>query len=172
MSRRGTARCRRGQALRLDRRTIGIWVQRWSHRFPPGGNLLWRAADDARGPGLNDRLQLEVHDFEVSVLTGIYSEETHLPQPLLISMTVDLDCPAHFGHDTPLSASKNYLDLKRAATLPEGVHFTLIEGVADHIAQTLLREDSRVQTVKVKIVKLAISEQGEAIGMTLVRHRR
>ncbi len=89
-------------------------------------------------------------------------------------MTVDLDCPAHFSADTPLSASKNYLDLKRAATtaLPEGVHFTLIEGVADHIAQTLLREDSRIQRVEVKIVKLAISEQGEAIGMTLVRHRR
>lgn len=123
---------------------------------------------------LTDRLQLEVHDFEVSVLTGIYSEETHLPQPLLISMTVDLDCPAHFAPDTPLSASKNYLDLKRAATsaLPEGVHFTLIEGVADHIAQTLLREDARVQRVQVKIVKLAISEAGEAIGMTLVRHRR
>lgn len=89
-------------------------------------------------------------------------------------MTVDLDCPAHFAPDTPLSASKNYLDLKRAATsaLPEGVHFTLIEGVADHIARTLLREDSRIQRVQVKIVKLAISEQGEAIGMTLVRHRQ
>lgn len=123
---------------------------------------------------LNDRLELEVHGFEVSVLTGIYSEETHLPQPLLISMTVELECPAHFAPDTPLSASKNYLDLKRAATtaLPEGVHFTLIEGVADHIAQTLLQEDPRVQRVQVKIVKLAISEAGEAIGMTLVRHRR
>ena len=122
---------------------------------------------------LNDRLELEVHGFEVSVLTGIYSEETHLPQPLLISMTVELECPAHFAPDTPLSASKNYLDLKRAATtaLPEGVHFTLIEGVADHIAQTLLQEDSRVQRVQVKIVKLAISEAGEAIGMTLVRCR-
>lgn len=124
--------------------------------------------------GLNDRLQLEVHDFEVSVLTGIYSEETHLPQPLLISMTVDLECPAYFAPDTPLSASKNYLDLKRAATaaLPPGVHFTLIEGVAEHIAATLMQEDHRVQAVKVKIVKLAISEAGEAIGMTLVRHRR
>lgn len=123
---------------------------------------------------MNDRLQLEVHDFEVSVLTGIYSEETHLPQPLLISMTVDLDCPPFFAPDTPLSASKNYLDLKKAATnaLPQGVHFTLIEGVADHIATTLLREDSRVQAVRVKIVKLAISEQGEAIGMTLTRHRQ
>ena len=123
---------------------------------------------------LNDLLNLEVHDFEVPVLTGIYSEETHLPQPLRISMTVDLECPDHFAPDTPLGASKNYLDLKRAASdsLPPGQHFTLIEGVADHIATTLLREDARVRSVTVKIVKLAIAEHGESIGITLVRHRR
>ena len=108
------------------------------------------------------------------MLTGIYSEETHLPQPLRLSITVDLDCPARFEPDTPLRASKNYLDIKHAATtaLPEGVHFTLIEGVADHIAETLFLHDKRVRSVKVKIVKLAISENGEAIGITLVRHRR
>jgi dihydroneopterin aldolase len=122
----------------------------------------------------DDRLQLEVHDIEVPVLTGVYSEETHLPQPLRISLTVDLDCPDHFAPDTPLRASKNYLDLKRAATsaLPEGMHFTLIEAVADHIAETLFLQDKRVRRVEVKIVKLAIAVAGESIGMTLVRHRR
>lgn len=123
---------------------------------------------------LDDRLELEVHDIEVPVLTGIYSEETHLPQPLRISITVELDCPPHYAPDTPLGGSKNYLDLKRAATsaLPPGVHFTLIEAVADHIAETLMVQDARVRWVKVKIVKLAISENGEAIGITLLRHRR
>ncbi|KHA63505.1 MULTISPECIES: dihydroneopterin aldolase [Sphingomonas] len=123
---------------------------------------------------MQDSLQLEVHDMEVQVLTGIYSEETHLPQPLRISLTVDLTCPSRFDPDTPLSASKNYLDLKHAATtaLPTGVHFTLIEAVADHICETLFLQDARVQRVAVKIVKLAIAEAGEAIGVTLVRHRR
>lgn len=123
---------------------------------------------------MDDRLQLEVHDLEVPVLTGIYSEETHLPQPLRISLTVDLDCPERFAPDSPLHASKNYLDLKRAATsaLPEGVHFTLIEGVADHIAETLFLQDRRVARVQVKIVKLAIADADESIGITLVRHRR
>ena len=123
---------------------------------------------------MQDSLQLEVHDMEVQVLTGIYSEETHLPQPLRISLTVDLSCPSRFDPDTPLSASKNYLDLKHAATtaLPTGVHFTLIEAVADHICETLFLQDARVQRVAVKIVKLAIAVAGEAIGVTLVRHRR
>lgn len=123
---------------------------------------------------MEDTLELEVHDLEVPVLTGIYSEETHLPQPLRISLTVLLDAPARYEPDTPLAASKNYLDLKHAATeaLTPGVHFTLIEGVADHIAETLFLQDTRVQRVKVKIVKLAIAEAGESIGMTLIRHRR
>jgi dihydroneopterin aldolase len=123
---------------------------------------------------LHDLLQLQVRDFEVQVLTGVYSEETHLPQPLRISITVDMLPPAHFEPDTPLSASKSYLDLKHAAStaLPRGVHFTLIEGVADHIAETLFTGDPRVQRVQIEIVKLAIAEADEKIGITLVRHRR
>ncbi|MCW4463314.1 dihydroneopterin aldolase [Sphingomonas sp. BT-65] len=123
---------------------------------------------------MHDLLQLQVRDFEVQVLTGVYSEETHLPQPLRISITVDLMPPEHFAPDTPLSASKSYLDLKHAAStaLPPGVHFTLIEGVADHIADTLFLADARVRRVQVEIVKLAIAEADEKIGITLVRHRR
>lgn len=121
-----------------------------------------------------DSLTLEVTDLEVPVLTGIYSEETHLPQPLRISVAVDLSCTDHFTPDTPLTASKNYMDLKRAMStaLPEGQHFVLIEAVADHIADTLFVQDARVTRVQVKIVKLAIADAGESIGITLVRHRR
>ena len=123
---------------------------------------------------MHDSLTLQVHDLESMVLTGVYSEETHLPQPLRISLDVDLDCPAMFAPDTLLSESKSYLDLRHAATtaLPKGVHFTLIEAVADHIAETLFLQDARVRRVAVKIVKLAIAEAGESIGITLVRHRR
>lgn len=123
---------------------------------------------------MTDRLQLHVRDLEVMVLTGIYSEETHLPQPLRISVTVDLDLPGCFGPDSPLTESKNYLDLKHAATsaLPPGVHFKLVEAVAEHICETLFLQDKRVARVAVEIVKLAIAEAGESIGITLVRNRR
>ncbi|MCA1748565.1 MAG: dihydroneopterin aldolase [Parasphingopyxis sp.] len=121
-----------------------------------------------------DRLQLKVANVEVPVLTGIYSEETKLPQPLRISVTADLAVIDRFEMDTPLSRSKNYLDLKHAMTeaLPKDRHFTLIEAVGDHIAQTLFLQDKRVTRVEVEIVKLAISENGEEIGIRLVRHRR
>ena len=123
---------------------------------------------------MNDLLQLSVTGIEVMVLTGIYSEETHLPQPLRVDVTADLALPvARFAPDTPLGASKNYLDLRHAVTrrLPEGLHFTLIEAVAEHVCMTLFAEDVRVVRVEVAIVKLAISENGEAIGIRMVRHR-
>lgn len=121
-----------------------------------------------------DSLILEVADLEHDVLTGIYSEETGKPQPLRITITVKLRCADHYAPDTPLEASKNYMDLKFAATdaLPPRVHFKLIEAVADHICETLFLQDGRIEAVTVKIVKLAIAEANEKIGITLTRERR
>ena len=122
---------------------------------------------------MTDSLILEVADLEVNVLTGIYSEETGKPQPLRITVQARYDVADHYDPDTPLSESKNYMDRKFAASdgLPEGVHFKLIEAVADHICGTLFVQDKRVQAVTVKIVKLAIAEAGEQIGITLHRER-
>ncbi|WP_090194102.1 dihydroneopterin aldolase [Erythrobacter sp. HL-111] len=122
---------------------------------------------------MTDSLTLEVADLEVDVLTGIYSEETGRPQPLRISVAARYRPAERYDPDTPLDASKNYMDLKFAATegLPQGVHFKLIEAVAEHICETLLIGDARVEAVTVKIVKLAIAEAGESIGITLHRER-
>ncbi|ANY20150.1 Dihydroneopterin aldolase [Tsuneonella dongtanensis] len=123
---------------------------------------------------MDDSLILEVADLEVDVLTGIYSEETGKPQPLRISIAAKLKAAPRYEPDTHLSASKNYMDLKFAAgeALPPGVHFKLIEAVAEHICDTLFVQDDRVEAVTVKIVKLAIAEANEKIGITLTRHRR
>ena len=120
-----------------------------------------------------DSLILEVADLEVDVLTGIYSEETGQPQPLRISVSARVKPAPRYEPDTPLSASKNYMDLRFAATeaLTPGLHFKLIESVADHICDTLFVADRRVEAVTVKIVKLAIAEGAEKIGMTLTRER-
>ena len=121
-----------------------------------------------------DSLILEVHDLEVDVLTGVYSEETHLPQPLRISVIAELAVRDHYAPDTALSASKSYMDLKFAATdgIPKDVHFTLIEAVADHIAETIFLQDDKVTAVTIRIIKLAIAEANESIGITMKRNRR
>ncbi|PZU57855.1 MAG: dihydroneopterin aldolase [Sphingobium sp.] len=121
-----------------------------------------------------DYLVLEVDDLDVNVLTGIYSEETHLPQPLRISVRARLRMHDRYEPDTPLRESKNYMDLKHAATtaIPADRHFTLIESVADHIIETVFLQDEKVLHVEVKIVKLALSERSESIGITMGRTRR
>lgn len=130
-----------------------------------------RGLSDARP--VSDSLILEVANIQTDVLTGIYSEETGRPQPLRISICAELAPQSRYTPDSPLAASKNYMDLKFAAGegLPRDVHFTLIESVADHICETLFLQDARLTRVRVKIVKLAISEGDEEIGMTLTRER-
>lgn len=121
-----------------------------------------------------DSLTLELADFEHMVHTGIYSEETGKPQPLRFSVSVRMKPIAHYDPDTSLDASKNYMDLKFACSeaLGEDRHFKLIEAVADHVCETLFLQDKRVEAVTVKIVKLALSEADEKIGITLHRERR
>lgn len=123
---------------------------------------------------MTDSLWLEVNGLTVQVLTGIYSEETHLPQPLRISIRAKLAMADHYEPTTSLAASKNYMDLKFAAreALPKDVHFVLIESVADHIIDSLFVQDDKVLEVEVKIVKLAIAEDDEQIGITMHRARK
>jgi dihydroneopterin aldolase len=108
------------------------------------------------------------------VHTGIYSEETGRPQPLRFTIRVKLKAQPRYEPDTSLDASKNYMDLKFAASeaLPPGIHFKLIEAVAEHVCETLFVQDERVEEVSVKIVKLALSVGEEKIGITLTRERR
>lgn len=120
-----------------------------------------------------DSLLLELADFEHMVHTGIYSEETGKPQPLRFSVAVSLKPIAHYDAETSLDASKNYMDLKFACSEALGdTHFKLIEAVANHVCETLFLQDARVEAVTVKIVKLALSEADEKIGITLHRDRR
>jgi dihydroneopterin aldolase len=134
------------------------------------------AAGEAGLPvnSMDDMLLLEIEDLEVDVLTGIYSEETHLPQPLRISVRAMLEHCDHYEPTTPLSFSKNYMDLKHAAVtaITRGQHFMLVEAVADHIIDTIFLQDRKAKHVTVKIVKLALTEANEKIGITLSRWRK
>lgn len=119
-----------------------------------------------------DSLYLELADFEHDVFTGIYSEETGKPQPLRFTVRARLKALPFYEAETSLDESKNYMDLKFACSKALGTtHYKLIEAVADHVCETLFLQDARIQEVQVKIVKLALSEAGESIGITLTRER-
>jgi len=122
---------------------------------------------------MTDSLTLQFADIETDVLTGIYSEETGKPQPLRITIEARMKPLDRYDPDTPLAESKNYMDLRHAATeaVPEGVHFKLIESFADHICETLFLQDQRIEALTVHIIKLAIGIGSEKIGITLHRER-
>src|SRR3546814_12274620 len=109
-----------------------------------------------------DTVWREVSSRTVQVLTGIYSEETHLPQPLRISVRAKLAMADHYDPTTPLSRSNNYMHLKFAATegIPKDVHFVLIESVADHIIDTLFQQDETAEEGEVKNVRHGIPSAG------------
>ena len=120
-----------------------------------------------------DSLYLELADYEHDVYTGIYSEETGKPQPLRFTVRARLKALPFYDADTSLDDSKNYMDLKFACSDALGTtHYKLIEAVADHVCETLFLQDERIEEVQVKIVKLALSEANESIGITLTRERR
>ena len=121
-----------------------------------------------------DSLILEVADLETDVLTGIYSEETGQPQPLRITISARMKPATHYEPDTSLDAQQELHgpQVRRDRALPPGVHFKLIEAVADHICETLFLQDARVEAVTVKIVKLAISEGGREDRHHADRERR
>ena len=120
-----------------------------------------------------DSLYLELADFEHDVYTGIYSEETGKPQPLRFTVRARLKALPFYDAETSLDDSKNYMDLKFACSEALGTtHYKLIEAVADHVCETLFLQDERIEEVQVKIVKLALSEANESIGITLTRERR
>lgn len=130
--------------------------------------------DDMPEQMTDDYLILSVEKLVIPVMTGLFSKEWHKPQPLRFDIRVWLDPAPRYGADTRLSESKNYMDLKQAVErlCPTDHHIPLVEGVADALIERLMREDKRVARVEVKIVKLAISEHGEEIGITLSRRRR
>mgnify|MGYP000210937895 CR=1 FL=1 len=109
-----------------------------------------------------------------SMMTCVLSACGSGTEPLRIAVRAKLAMADHYDPTTPLSRSKNYMHLKFAATegIPKDVHFVLIESVADHIIDTLFLQDEKVEEVEVKIVKLAIAEEGEEIGITMRRVRK
>ena len=121
---------------------------------------------------LVNHVMLEVEDVDIDIFTGVYSSETRRPQPLRITVRAWLDAAARFTDGHSLDTSIDYMRLKNAiGALPVDRHFTLIEAVADELIAAIFGIDARIAMVEVRVVKLALSDRNQKIGVRVRRTR-
>jgi dihydroneopterin aldolase len=111
-----------------------------------------------------------IRDLTLPALIGIYIHEKENPQPIRINL--DLAVKAN------MNANKDRLaDVVSYEEIADGVrkliasgHVNLVETLAQQIADMCFSHQ-RVQTVRVRVEKLAVFEDAVSAGVEIERHR-
>jgi len=111
-----------------------------------------------------------IRDLTLSALIGVYSHEKENPQPIRINL--DLAVKEN------VTASKDRLaDVVSYEEIADGIrkliasgHVNLVETLAQQIADMCFSHQ-RVQTVRVRVEKLAVFEDAVSAGVEIERHR-
>ncbi len=109
-----------------------------------------------------------IHDFRLNILIGIYEWERRVPQ----TVQFDLEIGIPGGRAGKTDAIDDTIDYAKVVarieqTLGEN-HFSLLEKLAEHIAQLILGE-FKSPWVKVSITKLAPLKNVKRLGVTIER---
>ncbi len=112
-----------------------------------------------------------IHDFRLNILIGIYEWERRVPQ----TIQLDLEIGIPGGRAGKTDAIDDTIDYAKVVarieqTLGEN-HFSLLEKLAEHIAQLILGEFGS-PWVKVSITKLAPLRNVRRLGVTIERGAR
>ena len=111
-----------------------------------------------------------IRDLTLPALIGVYSHEKENPQPIRINL--DLAVKEN------VTANKDRLaDVVSYEEIADGVrnliasgHVNLVETLAQQIADMCFSHQ-RVQTVRVRVEKLAVFEDAVSAGVEIERHR-
>ena len=111
-----------------------------------------------------------IRDLTLTALIGVYSHEIENPQPIRINL--DLAVKEN------VTANKDRLaDVVSYEEIADGVrkliasgHVNLVETLAQQIADMCFSHN-RVQTVRVRVEKLAVFEDAVSAGVEIERHR-
>lgn len=108
-----------------------------------------------------------IHDFRLDVLIGIYDWERKIPQTVQFDLEIGIP-----HHDRPVEKIGDTIDYSKVAARVEnslrGQHFPLVEKLAEHVAQLVLRE-FKSPWVKVSVTKLAPLRNVKRLGVTVER---
>ena len=109
-----------------------------------------------------------LHDFKAKTLIGIYPWERKVPQPIQLDLEIALPTSRACQSDNIEDALDYALIIERINKILTEQHFSLLEALAEHIAQTILKE-FRSPWVKVSIAKLGIIRGVKKLGVCIER---
>jgi 7,8-dihydroneopterin aldolase/epimerase/oxygenase len=111
--------------------------------------------------------QISVKGLEARTIIGVFDWEKQIKQALRISFTVYH--PVQGTKDTDLSTTKDYNQMSQdVLDFVEGSQFELIETLAEHIAQRLIRDYS-CNGVTVSVEKPGAVRFADSVGVRITR---
>ncbi|MBA3756129.1 MAG: dihydroneopterin aldolase [Nitrosomonas sp.] len=109
-----------------------------------------------------------LHNFKAKTLIGIYPWERMVPQTIRIDLEIALPTSRACQSDNIEDALDYALIIERINEILAEKHFSLLEALAEHIAQTILKE-FRSPWVKVSVAKLGIIRGVKRLGICIER---
>ncbi|HCI54246.1 MAG: dihydroneopterin aldolase [Nitrosomonadales bacterium] len=109
-----------------------------------------------------------IRELKVTTLIGIYEREKHVPQTLQLDLEIALpNSRACYSDD--INDALDYAKVAQhiQSVLSEG-HFSLVETLAEHIAQIILK-DFNAPWVKVSVAKLQAIRNCRMVGISIER---
>ncbi len=109
-----------------------------------------------------------LRELKVTTLIGIYEREKVIPQTLQIDLDIALPNSRACVSDD-ISDALNYADVaQHIQTVLSDGHFSLLETLAEHIAQIILK-DFNAPWVKVSVAKLQAIRNCRMVGICIER---
>ena len=109
-----------------------------------------------------------LHDFKAKTLIGIYPWERKVPQTIQLDLEIALPTSRACQSDNIEDALNYALVVERINKVLTERHFSLLEALAEHIAQTILTE-FKSPWIKVSIAKLGIIRGVKRLGICIER---
>ncbi|MEQ1816812.1 MAG: dihydroneopterin aldolase [Nitrosomonas sp.] len=109
-----------------------------------------------------------LHDFKAKTLIGIYPWERIVPQTIQLDLEIALPTSRACQSDKIEDALDYALIIERINEILANRHFSLLEALAEHIAQTILSE-FQSPWVKISVAKLGIIRGVKKLGVCIER---
>jgi len=109
-----------------------------------------------------------LRELKIETLIGVYEWEKRVPQTLQFDLDIALP-DSHACQTDDIKDALNYADIvRRIQSELASRHFSLLEALAEHIAQILLN-DFKAPWVKISIAKLNAIRGSKMVGVSIER---